>query len=488
MKQMIHKAIYRALFLLTLPAAELLLQGCEEDKAEKWVDLRYRVEDTYEVDAANPEPFSFQVKSTDPWEVFGKHDWHTISPSTGEAGKTYTVTITCKENTDLDDRVDTIHIKSDYWTGKRFTLIQKGTAYLSVERVEMICQEGDAMTFDVLSNQDWYAKVTEGNIWLSIKGADSEGKFVGKQNGTVSVEATPNTGEMRTGTVTIYDRHGKVAAEVKCTQDGVLLTPETPENGKWFAIYEQAQQLEIAVESNAEWTVYKENELDDTWYDFEKTSFSGNETLVINVSEHEGYSVRTGTIILATKAAEGATPLTKEIRFKQANPKHPEVHEVGIILGTKYGPGSLMPGRYNFYIEPFDGNFQLFFMWGDVELRYHVENKTTLLSTRPWCADVFDDRGDCRHTLDTTQPNVLSFDLQERATPTGVWLYSEWILNGELIAKATSDGICDADGTGDTWKVPFDKLSGGGSFLIRATSGSVGFTKWEYVAPLEWGD
>lgn len=32
---------------------------------------------------------------------------------------------------------------------------------------------------------------------------------------------------MRTGVVTIYDRHGKVAMEVKCTQDGVLLTPET---------------------------------------------------------------------------------------------------------------------------------------------------------------------------------------------------------------------------------------------------------------------
>ena len=140
--------------------------------------------------------------------------------------------------------------------------------------------------------------MTEGDIWLSIRGND--GKIEGEQNGQITVEATPNTGEMRTGVVTIYDRHGKVAMEVKCTQDGVLLTPETPVNGKWFTIYEQEQELKISIESNAEWTVYKENELDDTWYDFEKTSFSGSEELVIKVSEHTGSSVRTGTIILAT--------------------------------------------------------------------------------------------------------------------------------------------------------------------------------------------
>ena len=254
MKSIIHKTIYRALLLLALPATGFLLQSCEDEKAEKWVDLRYRVEDSYVVEASNPEPFSFEVKSTDPWEVFGKYDWYTLSPSTGEAGKIYKVTVTCKENTALDDRTDTIHIKSDYWTGKRFLLTQKGTAYLNVEGVEMINQEGDAMTFNVLSNQKWSAEVTEGDVWLSVRGNNE--KIEGEQNGQITVEATPNTGEMRTGVVTIYDRHSKVAMEVRCTQDGVLLTPETPENGKWFAIYEQEQVLRISVESYSYWHVF----------------------------------------------------------------------------------------------------------------------------------------------------------------------------------------------------------------------------------------
>ena len=161
MRLNIRKSIITGISLATLLPAFSLLQGCDDSEAEKWVDLRYRVEDSYLVEAKNPEPVSFQVKSTDPWEVFGKYDWYTISPSTGEAGETYTVTVTCKENTELDDRIDTLNIKSDYWTGKRFVLTQKGTAYLNVEGVDMIDQEGNSETFSVLSNQKWTAKVTE---------------------------------------------------------------------------------------------------------------------------------------------------------------------------------------------------------------------------------------------------------------------------------------------------------------------------------------
>lgn len=484
MKPIIHKITFWTFSFFALLTTSSLLQSCEDDEATKWVDLRYRVEDSYLVEASNPESFSFQVKSTDPWEVFGKYDWYTISPDKGEAGETYTVTISCKENTSLDDRIDTINIKSDYWTGKQFVLTQKGTAYLNVEGVDLINQEGDPMTFDILSNQKWTAKVTEGDIWLSIKSGTS-----GELNGKITVECTPNTGEMRTGIVTIYDRHGKVTKEVECTQDGVLLTPATPENGKWFAIYEQEQDLIVPVQSNAEWIVYKDNEVDDDWYDFEKTSFSGSDNLVIKVSEHKGSSVRTGTIILATKADEGATPLTKVVKFKQANPKVPEVHDMNVTLGERYGPQGLMPGRYNFYLEPFGAaNINLFFIWGSVELRYHILNKKTQLSTTPWCSDVFNESAACTRDVNTDKANVLSFEIQKMETGTGTWVYTEWILNDEVIAKAISDGLNDVNGTSDTWKVPFEQISSGGNFLIRASGGNAIFTKWEYIAPLVWGD
>ena len=465
--------------------------GCsKDDDAMKSVDLRYKVEDSYLIEAKNPETISFQVKSTDPWEVFGKYDWYTISPNKGEAGEKYTVTITCKENTSLDDRIDTINIKSDYWTGKKFVLTQKGIAYLNIEGVDMIDQQGTDETFSVLSNQKWTAKVTTGEVWLSIKSGAS-----GEMNGQVTVAASMNTGEQRTGVVTIYDRHGKIAQEVQCTQDGVLLTPATPENGKWFAIYEQAQQLTIPVEANAEWTVSKENEVDDDWYTFEKTSFNGSENLVINVNEHKGSSVRTGIILLTTKAEAGATPLVKTVKFKQANPKTPQVKEVNVTVnGDYYGPSGLMAGRYNFYLEPYSAeNVQLYFIWNGsnpyAELRYHIMKKKTVLSTTPWCSDVYPEQAG--KDVDPTKANVLSFEVQQVADkkdPTKSWIYTEWILNGVVIAKATSDGISDANGSGDTWKVPFSEISAGATFLLRTSGGSAVLKKWEYIAPLVWGD
>lgn len=480
----IKQTIIKSISLAALLPAFSLLQSCNDDEAEKWVDLRYRVEDSYLVEAKNPEPFSFQVKSTDPWEVFGKYDWYTISPDKGEAGETYTVTVTCKENTELDDRIDTLNIKSDYWTGKRFVLTQKGTAFLNVEGVDMIDQMGNSETFNVLSNQKWTAKVTEGDIWLSIQSGTS-----GELNGEITVTASPNTGEQRTGIVTIYDRHGKVAQEVQCTQDGVLLTPETPENGKWFAMYEQAQKLTIHVESNAEWEVSKENEADDTWYHFEETSFSGTNDIVINVDEHEGSSVRTGVIVLSTKAAEGATPLVKTVKIKQANPQRPKVHEVN-STDTSYGPGSLLPGRYNFYVGPLNGaNMTLFFIWNGsnpyAELRFHVTSGKTQMSTTPWCSDVFNESGK-NFNVDSDTPHVFSFEIQERVTETGSWIYTEWIFDDEVKATAISDGANDENGTSDTWKVPFDQISAGGNFQIN--TGSATFQKWEYIAPLVWGD
>ena len=490
-------------FLLSLI---FVIQGCEEDKEPiKWVDLRYRVaQDSYLMNAQGnlfaedgtlleDKSFSIVVKSTDPWEVFGskRESWYQITPDKGVAGESCTVTITCVENTELDDRMDTINIKSDYWTGKKFVLTQKGTAFLDVENVPMIPQEGTPVAFNVLSNQKWTAQVTTGDVWLSVsQGASGEG------NGTVTVQATPNSGEQRTGIVTMYDRNGVAVQEVAITQDGVLLTPATPENGSYFAIYEQAQDLVIPVESNAKWVVAKKNPADDDWYEFVETSFDGNGEVVIRVSEHVGSAVRTGTIVLSTVADEGATPLVKEVRFKQANPKIPEVHNGG-SMGTVWGPSGLMPGRYNFYVEPFDAGtaIKLFFIWnGSVyaELRFHLNvdgAMKTELSTTPYCNDVNIWQGNLKIQVDNTITNQLSLDIRESVDANGnSWIYTEWILNDEVIAKATSDGITDRDGTSDNWKVPFSQAANGGTFQIGATGGSAKLSKWEYVAPLVWGD
>ena len=455
----------------------------------KWVDLRYRVDqDSYLIDAKGTETVTFLVKSTDPWEVFGskRESWYTITPDQGEPGETFTVTIKCKENTDLDDRADTINIKSDYWTGKQFLLTQKGIAYLNYEPVENILQEGGQTTISILANQNWTAAVTSGNLWLSVNSGAS-----GRLNGTITVSATPNTGEQRTGIVTVYDRHGVVAQEIPVVQNGVILNTPVPENGSWFRLYEQAQVLELPVESNAQWTVAKGNPADDDWYSFETTEFNGDGVIRVNVSEHKGTSVRTAEIVLSTVAAEGATPLVKTIRFKQANPLVVTTNVVNQTLtgNTWYGPGELMPARYNFYLDSYEGNVKFFWIWNGTpytELRYHITSGKTQLSTTPWCSNVFIENSSCQVPVDGTKQNVLSFNIDKHVDEAGnEWIYCEWILNDEVIAHAIADGKNDSTGADDTFKVPYSNTAVGAKFQM---SGNLTVSKWERVDHLVWGE
>ncbi len=486
MKFNINKMTLLKLSYFTLLMVLPLLQSCKnEDVAIEWVDLRYKVEDSYLIEAKDIEKISFQVKSTDSWEVFGKYDWHTISPDKGEAGETATVTIVCKENTSLDDRIDTINIKSNYWTGKKFILKQKGIAFLNVENIDFLLNKNeDQKIFNVLSNQKWTAKVTEGDNWLSLVSGDS-----GEMNGEVKVKSQINTGEKRTAKVTIFDRHGAARQIVDCVQDGVMLLPTIPENGKWFVTYEQAQTLEVAVEANAEWIASKDNE-DDDWYTITKESFSGSDKLIIQLSEHKGTNVRTGIINLASKVEEGATPVVKQVKFKQANPQITEVKELNqTINGSYYGPGGLAAGIYHFHVSAMSSTqFNLFFAWGEVELRYWIQDAKTILSTRPWCADVFAEHGSCIKPVDVSKPNIFSINIVESIDSKGQsWIYSEWMLNGTKIVSAISDGITGA-GYDDTWKVPWSATTSGASLSITTVGGSALFEKYEYIAPLVWGE
>ena len=477
---------YRITILL---ASILALFSCSDEKEQmKWVDLRYRVEDSYLLEASNPETISFLVKSTDPWMVYGTADWYTITPPSGEGDmeNTTTVTIVCEENTDLDDRTDTIRIQSDYWIGKEFTITQKGIAYLEHEPVLHIPQEGGTTEITVKANHDWSAKVTSGGEWLSVVSGET-----GRLDGSVTVSATRNLGEQRTGVVTLYDRHGAAAREVEVVQNGVILNIESPENGQWFRIWEEAQTLSIAVESNTGWTVEKANPEDDTWYSFAKTEYDGNEHLQIIVEANVGTRVRTGEIILRTAAAEGAVPLEKRVRFKQANKPVVTTTEVNKTLsgGTWYGPNELMPARYNIYLDSYSGNIKCFFIWNTTpytELRFHINDGKTQLSTTPWCSNVFNEASYCRVPVDGTKQNVLSFNIDRYTDDKGdEWVYVEWILNDTVIAHAIADGKNDDSGTDDTFKVPYSAISVGGSIQM---SGTLTVSKWERVDHLVWGD
>ena len=498
--------MFRNTFIyIVLLMTSLALTGCDKEKEQmKWVDLRYDVpQDAYTVDAAGTQTVSIRVKSTDPWTVFGSkgEDWYTISPESGDPGEIYTVTISCVENTSLDDRCDTINVKSDYWTGKQFLLTQKGTAYLEYEAPQSISREGVAVTIPVLSNQDWTASVISGESWLSI----SEG-LSGNGDGSVKLEAALNSGEQRGGEVALYDRNGVLVQTVTVTQDGVVLSPSMPSEGDFHKLYSQSQELRIPVESNVSWTVAKKQPSEETWYEFSGgTSFDGTSDLIINVSEYPvggAAAVRTGTVLLSSVPEDGGAPIVKTIVFKQASPdaNRTQTNDGQTLDKTGLTSQDGLPvGRYTFYLAPFTAAdcIYLYFFWQKegksfAELRFwlntsHAPMKTEL-SCMPYCNDVNKWNNSLLVPFDNTKQVKIALDIRESDPDASgnTWIYSEWWLNDVKIAQATSDGIVDRDGNTDTWKVPFSDISAGGYFKIWAFSGSATLEKWEYMSHIDW--
>jgi len=497
-------------YILTLAITLIAAFACikEESCPMKWVDLRYDVpQDSYLIDKDGAQTVSIRVKSTDPWTVFGMkgESWYTITPDSGDSGEIYTVTITCEPNTGLDDRRDTIVIKSDYWTGKEFLLTQKGTAYLEYETPQLMAMEGGEMQMSILSNQDWKAEVITGQDWLEIvSGASANG------DEHMTLQADGNAGEQRSGEIALYDRNGIQMHTISVTQIGVILSPALPENGNFYVLYNESQQITIPVESNVKWTVAKKVPDEETWYEIDGGSqHEGNTDLVINVSEYaegEGTAVREGTLVLSTVAAqEGGFTLVKTIRFKQASPdaNRTQTNEGKVLdMDGLRSEDGIPAGRYTFYLSPFTVSdcIYLYFFWhrdgtSFAELRFwlntgHQGNFKTEIGCMPYCNDVNKWKSYTIVPFDNTRQVKFAMDIKESAPDTegNTWLYSEWWLGDKMIAKATSDGIVDADGKTDNWKTRFSDTVGTGYFRIWANKGSATLEKWEYTAPIVWGE
>lgn len=292
------------------------------------VDLRYRVADSYSLDAISPKAFNIVVKSTKPWTVKSKHpDWCIIDIEEGEAqpdslvhigkGENTTIRVQYYDNNQLDDRVDQIEIASAGWIGKTVIVNQKGIAYMDVAEAAiegglMIEKAGGELTINVASNQNWSAKVTKiDGDWLSIvEGA------TGSLDGIVKLNARENTGEKRYATVTLFDRHDVVIAEVTITQDGVQLDPETFE---MRVGYDQLSAT-LKVVSNTKWTAEKAEQAD--WYSIDNPSgHNGDDVLTLTFTMNEGDALRKGSIVLTTVPANAGDPVAKkEIVIKQAYP------------------------------------------------------------------------------------------------------------------------------------------------------------------------
>lgn len=475
---------YVLLSILTI-GTSLLMSSCSDEEDTKNIDLRYKVKDSYALSASNPEEIKFQVKSSETWTVYSDHpDWCTISPAQGEAGTTFDVVVQYKENTELDDRIDTITVKSDYWIGKWVTILQKGIAYLNLKDADNILLSkeegaGAEATFGVLANQKWTAKITEGEEWLSIKG-DAEGV----NDGTITVAALPNKSEKRSGTITLYDRHNEAQQTVTITQNGVQIDAD---NTLFHESYE-AHTIDLNVMSNGVWTVSKDDE-EQEWYTFSNTSFNGDGKLSITLNENTGTAVRKATFKLSSETLPGTTPVVRTITVKQAY-NGTEHHMFNAEEGKKWNINNgtcsftadgfyskvgritrtgMLPGYYSFHIKSMAADAQsvIFFTYGSSELRWHLNMATgkTNYSTSPYAElpqKTFD-KGKGSYTLGLELTKAENGNMNVA-----------WYLDGVLCAKYPG-----------TFGVEYGSTS---MTYLGTNASEATYDWWEYTPNYEWGD
>ncbi len=425
------------LFVVFLSAIAFGVQSCDDDDQEvRFVDLRYNPEDAYTVMATSPEAVVFEVKSNYPWEILSKGDWHTITPSTGGADSIYKITVTCLENTSLDDRVDTLVIKSDYWIGKTVVLLQKGTAWLEANVDTLpIGSDADNHVFSIASNQNWSCEVTHGNDWLAIV-EGSEGYI----NGDVTIQVAENQGELRYGIISLFDRHHEKVGQVVVAQDGVLLVPEVEEIRSLY--FEKDYTLNV--ESNTRWKVSKSEY--DVWFTIEGEEIrEGNGTVTVHLKENNGVSLRKSEITLTSVSDdESVAPVVKTIILKQACMPDPTIHEFsGLFSGGSVNSGSLdfvngdmiVPeggGRELFTANNFGSNLcthyfrikeigtgaypVIFFVFNwNTELRYHINasaGRTDVSYTHYSGVPLLYQSGE-NTAIDISQPHILGISVSD---------------------------------------------------------------------------
>lgn len=346
---MINRHLMKGLFGL-LFISSLGLASCS-DESVTGTDLRFEedgkmiVEDSYVIDAAGTKKITLRVRCNHEWRIIGTgQDWYTISPSQGEAGEA-TVTISCAVNESLDDRQDEISIQSLDWTGKKFTLLQKGIAYLNIEEgSNTIWEKTDCGgEIKILSNQEWSAQIIEGQEWISIDGQSTGGQNYEERTESLKLSFSANKGEERKALLTLFDRNKNESTKinVELSQDGIVLKPVIYEDKNFIKYgyqrvygYQSGETFtfDVVSDKGSTWEVKKGNNAD-TWYKVEKgkptdyaelseTNVGENTTrlekttvTVTMLENNTTGKVRKADVLITV---DSEVPVEKKIPFRQA--------------------------------------------------------------------------------------------------------------------------------------------------------------------------
>ncbi len=297
---------------LAIAAATVSFAACQqlyiETQPEVDVKMVTDVREAYSFSGTNPQPATFSISSTTPWEITGYEsaDWLSVKPaSSALSSLSADVTITAAANDTYEDRSATLTLKGEgidqTWT-VQVTQSKKSKLYVQPVN-ETFASAESTLPFTIETNLAW--EVRSADSWLTFD------KTSGTGNGsveTILATAAENPGTERTTTVTVTA--GNETKTFDVVQLGGLkleiLPAETTE------VSYAGGELLIDVDASMDWSVKANAE----WLAVEKVS---DTQFKVSAPVNNKFAARTAVVTVTGGSLEASVEVSQDVAFEFKN-------------------------------------------------------------------------------------------------------------------------------------------------------------------------
>ena len=305
---------------LAIAATAMFFGACQqlyiETQPEVEIKMTTDARESYTFSGTNPQPATFSIGSTTPWEITGYEaaEWLSIKPAASALSSlSAEVTITAVPNETYEQRTATLTLKGEgiekVWT---INIVQGMKSKFFVQPITEEFDGGESsLSFTVETNLAW--EVRAADAWLTFDKTSGTGTGAIE---TITATAAENPGTERTTTVTVTA--GAETETFTVLQKGGKTLEFLPVELEMLS-YNGGEVL-LDVNASMDWTVTSSAE----WLTVEKAGAQVKATAAAN----SAFAARTAVV---TIAGDG---LTAEVEVSQDTPyelKNAEVLEDGSV-------------------------------------------------------------------------------------------------------------------------------------------------------------
>ena len=297
---------------LTLAAAAFFFGACQqyyiETQPEVPIKMDTDVREAYTISGTNPQPVTFSIASTTPWEITGYEaaEWLSVKPASSALSSLSTdVTLTAVPNDTYEDRSVTLTLKGEgidkVWTIE-VSQVMKNKFYVQPIIEEFDGKTENSLTFTIETNLAW--EVRSADAWLTFDKTSGTGTGAIE---TITATASENPGTERTTTVTVTAGADVVTFDV-LQKGGKTLEFVTTELE--MISYAGGEAL-LDVNASMDWTVTSDAE----WLAVENAGTQVKATAAAN----NGFAERKAVVTIEGDGLTAQFELTQDTMFELEN-------------------------------------------------------------------------------------------------------------------------------------------------------------------------